>query len=178
MEKLKILKIALICISINCFIGNMLIAQEKPKDPTNFSVDIDKVKVRAVDNASVDVTINNNKFLDINFWKENVFSTVIIHLNDSVAEKLSFSTASLLESRSQLLLVNGEYVEDGRRYSFKDGSRISHFYTYRKGLLDGQFISYHYNGQVQCLGTFKNGNQFGVWKFYDRNGKLIRTKRW
>ena len=41
------------------------------------------------------------------------------------------------------------------------------------GLRDGQWFGLHENGQIKYKGQFKNGIEFGVFKYYDFDGNLV-----
>ncbi len=47
---------------------------------------------------------------------------------------------------------------------------------YEKGMLEGHMIVKHPNGTINYVGEFLHGDQIGVWKFYNDQGKLIREE--
>ena len=42
----------------------------------------------------------------------------------------------------------------------------------RKGLKEGEWVGYHYNGQLESKENFKNGLRDGKWVWYQHNGEL------
>ncbi|MEW6469446.1 MAG: toxin-antitoxin system YwqK family antitoxin [Bacteroidota bacterium] len=45
-------------------------------------------------------------------------------------------------------------------------------------LKDGAWVSYHDNGTKNTEGVYKKNQKDGVWKYWDRDGKLIGTENW
>ena len=80
--------------------------------------------------------------------------------------------------------INGNTEEKGM---LKEGKRVGKFIAYydvpanqikeesnySKGTLDGEYKSYHRNGNVSETGEYKNGLKHGVWKSYTDNNILI-----
>jgi len=46
----------------------------------------------------------------------------------------------------------------------------------RKVTRGGRWKRYHESGKVYDVGEYRDGEKTGVWKYYDKHGKLIRTK--
>ena len=44
--------------------------------------------------------------------------------------------------------------------------------TFKKGVLDGEWISYWDNGQLYSKGNYKNGGREGAWVYYRNNGNV------
>lgn len=47
--------------------------------------------------------------------------------------------------------------------------------TYENGLMEGPTEVFHENGMTYYTGQYRADNVVGEWRFYDRNGALIRT---
>lgn len=41
------------------------------------------------------------------------------------------------------------------------------------GLRDGEWFGFHENGKIKYSGQFKNGIEFGIFKYYDYDGNLV-----
>ena len=48
----------------------------------------------------------------------------------------------------------------------------------KKGKLDGPWVWYHKNGQLDIKGTFKDGKEDGPWVTYYDNGQLAYKGNW
>ena len=54
------------------------------------------------------------------------------------------------------------------------------FEDYGEGRM-GEFKEYYKNGMLKCLGMYcpyKPGIKYGEWRWYDEQGKIIRTKKY
>ena len=45
--------------------------------------------------------------------------------------------------------------------------------TYKKGLREGPFVSFHNNGQLKYKGSYKDGKVEGAWEEYYDKGQLM-----
>ncbi len=66
----------------------------------------------------------------------------------------------------------------GTAYSFLKNSSAGLYnekFSFRDGLLDGPYISFHQNenGQIKAKGFYVNGKKDGTFMLYDENGKII-----
>lgn len=43
---------------------------------------------------------------------------------------------------------------------------------------EGMYIKYHYNGEISCVGTFRNGECWGTWNYYNEDGEYTRSERY
>lgn len=61
--------------------------------------------------------------------------------------------------------VNGQYL-------------IAKYFTYKGGVLQGEFKSYHPNTQLESEGSYESGKLHGTVKYYQPNGKYLRIERY
>ena len=47
----------------------------------------------------------------------------------------------------------------------------------KDGLKHGRYTEYYPDGEEKITGRFRNDEQVGTWRFYDREGKLVKKKR-
>ena len=70
--------------------------------------------------------------------------------------------------------------EDGKRNGMKvlkyNSGEVSDECFYCEGNKHGQAISYYLNGNIKIIGDYSAGVRIGVWKFYDKDGKLSREE--
>ena len=86
-----------------------------------------------------------------------------------------------------------EGLEQGSGYVYDTLGVIQTLLTYKSGVLvrkqpinrtdrlgrkQGTWIEFHPNKQVKVEGTYRNDLKNGYWKFFKRNGALIRTEFW
>lgn len=55
---------------------------------------------------------------------------------------------------------------------------VAKYYTYREGILHGDFKSYHPNQQVESKGVYDNGKLHGTVEFFYPNGKYMAMERY
>jgi hypothetical protein len=65
--------------------------------------------------------------------------------------------------------LNGKYFEYHQEKIVKEG-------YYKDNLQENEWIRYWPNGNLRDRGHWKKNEPVGVWSFYDRSGKLIKTK--
>lgn len=61
--------------------------------------------------------------------------------------------------------VDGQYI-------------IARYYTYKDGILHGEFKTYHPNLKIESEGSYENGNLHGTVKHYYPNGNTLRIERY
>jgi hypothetical protein len=64
----------------------------------------------------------------------------------------------------------------GECQSFYSNGKLQSDDFFTGGLMDGSTIVYYDNGQKEYEGNCTKGKPYGVWKFYNNTGKLVRTK--
>lgn len=63
--------------------------------------------------------------------------------------------------------LDGKYI-----IYLENGNKVSEtFYT--EGKENGIYLAFHPNGQIRIIGQYSMSKPIGVWKFYDKFGKLI-----
>jgi len=50
--------------------------------------------------------------------------------------------------------------------------------TYKDGVLDGLYESFHPNGQLELKENYKDGKLDGLWEIFDEDGNLTSTEMW
>lgn len=76
------------------------------------------------------------------------------------------------------LLLEGDML-DGKRTglwtSYTADGRVKSRGEYRDGAQEGLATVFHDNGALYYTGRYLRGEQVGEWRFYDRQGNLVRT---
>lgn len=69
--------------------------------------------------------------------------------------------------------------EDNVYYVFEkeDGKKIMEGYWQIEVLGNGYFIHYHLNGVIASEGVYWLGKKIGLWKYFDKQGKLVKTEK-
>jgi hypothetical protein len=177
MEKFRNSKLILIfflCLgNIKSFGQNVL----KDRNKANAAIDSSKFSLVKSNSYAFDFRYQDKKLITIGLWDNDKISGLTIPINDSTVQVLRFSYDTLLLNKFMMKLVKGLYVEDGRNYFFYETGGVSHFYTYSDGVLNGSYIAYYPNGLTECKGSYKNGEKYGIWSYYDKNGVLIKAKK-
>ena len=74
-------------------------------------------------------------------------------------------------------IEDGKLEYYGNFFEHYDNGKIKTRARYNKeGKLEGEYKSYHENGQVKMEGQYLNGEAIGNFKYYDENGKVIDEK--
>ncbi len=80
------------------------------------------------------------------------------------------------------LIKERSYYVSGRRQgecqSFYANGKLQSDDFFSGGLIDGATTVYYDNGLKEYEGTCTKGKPSGIWKFYDNNGKLVRSKNY
>ena len=42
----------------------------------------------------------------------------------------------------------------------------------------GLYTKYHHNGVISCVGTYKDGKCWGVWKYFDLDGNVEKVNKY
>ena len=42
----------------------------------------------------------------------------------------------------------------------------------------GLYTKYHHNGNISCVGTYKDGKCWGVWKYFDLDGNVEKVNKY
>ena len=74
-----------------------------------------------------------------------------------------------ITGRNQGRFKNG--VMEGPWVSYHDNGQLESKGTYKDGKKDGPWVGYYDNGQLQFKGTLKDGKEDGSWESYDKNGQ-------
>jgi antitoxin component YwqK of YwqJK toxin-antitoxin module len=62
----------------------------------------------------------------------------------------------------------------GKCYIYYSKSKVlKEEMNFKKGILDGEHISYFQNGQIKRKGSYNNGQLNGKWTNYNEDGKLV-----
>ncbi len=83
---------------------------------------------------------------------------------------------SILHIQLLFLISNGIYAQV-ERYSYHDdeNKKIKEIYHVRdtfSNVLEGAYLSYYINGNIESRGLFSNNETVGEWEFYYETGKL------
>ncbi len=80
------------------------------------------------------------------------------------------------------LREEGGYDENqhpsGEWRHYDDAGHLIQIMIYSKeatGVFEAQCTRYHSNGKVSENGKYRNGQQFGEWKYYNEAGNLVKT---
>ncbi len=47
--------------------------------------------------------------------------------------------------------------------------------NFKNNKADGEWTSYHFNGEISITGNYRDGLQIGYWYYYNTDGNLINT---
>jgi antitoxin component YwqK of YwqJK toxin-antitoxin module len=72
-------------------------------------------------------------------------------------------------------------LKDGKKegkwvFYYDNGNKWSEGY-FKNGIEQGTRTVYYENGKKRYEGSFRNGDKTGLWKFWDKNGELIKEIR-
>lgn len=67
--------------------------------------------------------------------------------------------------------IDGKNYEGAECYS--NGQLLGKLSYSKPGIIDGEAKYYYRDGRLRSIGNWKEMNQIGVWKNYDKNGKLL-----
>lgn len=82
-------------------------------------------------------------------------------------------------NNSGLKLREVPYVNDlieGKVLSYYPTGEISSKIQYSNGLREGQMIKWYNTGQVKLEAYFSSNQPSGTWKFYDKEGNIIKQE--
>lgn len=117
-----------------------------------------------------------------------------IDLYDSVSTKIIKSYITLNETSSEFRfreIINdstgkteSDYLIkklDSQPFSYRNFELNLIFYvgvlsTEKTGYLEGNFIKYYLNNQIEIEGSYLEGKKEGVWNYFNYEGKLIKTE--
>lgn len=106
-------------------------------------------------------------FLNISF----IYSQNKIEIIDSIGCKIQFSFIKL---KKESLITNKNkfyyWFDNNKIHSTKD-------FAFKK-ILDGKYIKFDKDGFIIEYGSFDNGLKNGEWRFYNKNGNIIKLERW
>ncbi len=175
MDKLKSKAVIIFCSVITSLTTS---CQNVPKEQgSKISSDTLGVVLVKPNEESFKIQNKNHVLLEGSLWDKTRISIIVVPLNDSIAEKLTYSNSKVLISKRQVKLIKGSYIEDGFSYHFNEKGLLSHVYKYKKGVLNGSFVSYFENGLVESKGFYNEGDKSGSWEYYDDKGKFLRKEK-
>jgi len=72
-----------------------------------------------------------------------------------------------------------QYIEDGvfKRF-FPNSEQLEMEAEMSKGRKDGDYVEYYQSGEKFIIGKYKKDRRAGLWKFYDKDGNLLKKKRY
>lgn len=78
------------------------------------------------------------------------------------------------------LLMQGKVTPEGDRDEkwesyFPNGS-VRSVMHYKEGMKHGKSKVYHFNGELNYEGMYKNGSRSGTWSYYDDKGKKLEDR--
>jgi antitoxin component YwqK of YwqJK toxin-antitoxin module len=97
-----------------------------------------------------------------------------INCLDDNSEILNGSYELICEEK---LIEKGEYLngnKDGKWITMTKKGTIVSSIDYDNGVLNGDFLLYHYTGKPKLVAKFEKGLKVGDWKFFNAKGKLIK----
>jgi len=89
-------------------------------------------------------------------------------------EDYSYYDESIIAYSFLLIKKSGIYDPDnGKKIDYwYGGDKIKAEYTLKNGKLNGELVSYYYNGNIKKTGTYSNGSENGYFKEYNEEGIL------
>ena len=118
-----------------------------------------KVVLQVDSLQSVTIRENNNREIFLNFWENNQLGKLISQTSDTTAVEVSFSVTGNLTLNAQCKLVDTKPVRHGQAYFFDYAGRLTHFYTFYDGILDGPYVFYDEYGKILSKGQYFKGKK-------------------
>jgi antitoxin component YwqK of YwqJK toxin-antitoxin module len=136
------------------------------------------VEIIPKSNGSFNVNKNNLEVLTLNFWDDsNKLGMIFLPNGKNGGLKIGISYSGQIISKTEVVLINDNFIENGKSMKFNDKGELFQIYTYKNGFIDGAYLSYHGNGICEVKGSYKDGEAIGTWYYYDDFGKLIKTEK-
>jgi len=63
---------------------------------------------------------------------------------------------------------------DGTWIGYYDNGQLNYKITFNKLKMEGASVQYHKNGQLWSKGNFKNGEREGAWADYNKDGTVVK----
>ena len=63
---------------------------------------------------------------------------------------------------------------DGTWIGYYDNGQLNYKTTFKKLKMEGDSVHYHKNGQLWSRGNFKNGEREGAWVDYNKDGTAVK----
>jgi len=63
---------------------------------------------------------------------------------------------------------------DGTWIGYYDNDQLNYKTTFKKLKMEGASVHYHKNGQLWSKGNFKNGEREGAWVDYNKDGTVVK----
>lgn len=67
--------------------------------------------------------------------------------------------------------------QNGTMVVYGQNEMPKNIYNYKSDILDGMYISFFEDGTVELLCNYKNGQQFGDWKLFNKEGEVVCSSR-
>ncbi len=172
---LKLSKYVIILICFGAIPGSCQNPPIENKQQSNN--DSSSLTLQNVTEESFRLNYKTKNIFDATYWANKKIGMLLIPINDTLGLKLGFSYSGILINKSECRINNGNYVENGKSYRFDDNGVLSHMFTFKSGVMNGEYISYFKNGTIESKGNYFNGNKSGEWEYYNNLGKLIKKEK-
>ena len=112
----------------------------------------------------------------------------ILEDTDSLRDKIHDKVKDKFDGEKLVILDFGSTYKVRCRYKnnmlnglvkcFNEDDDMISMTQYVNDHKEGMYIKYHYNGEISCVGTFRNGECWGMWNYYNEDGEYIRSERY
>jgi antitoxin component YwqK of YwqJK toxin-antitoxin module len=151
---------------------------EKEEEEGFFSKLVTTIFKNKPENSSPDTLNESDLFSRIEKTYSNGKKHVVLHYQ--MREDTVYQVKKEYFYDSGEKLMEGPVTPDGKRNGnwkayFQDG-KIKSEGSFENDKASGKRTVYFDNGQKRYEGEYKNGKRSGTWHFWDKNGKLLKTK--
>ncbi len=110
----------------------------------------------------------------------------ILEDTDSLRDRIHSKVKDKTDGERSVILDYGSTYKVKCRYKNNMLNGLVRCYNHEDDLIsmtqyvndhkEGMYVKYHYNGEISCVGTFRNGECWGIWKYYDEEGEFLRKE--
>ncbi len=110
----------------------------------------------------------NGKLHSEEFYKNGnrIGTSKLYHENGEISNITKYKDGNAVESKW--------YLDNGKLWK----TETSNFVTNENVITSVTEWSYHLNGKIENITSYTNGQPKGEWKYFDENGKLLKTEKY
>ena len=106
-------------------------------------------------------------------WSEDIFFDDLVKRDGLYYQKFTdVPFTGKVVGRLVGEIKNGRKVLEGEWLSYHENGQLKFKRNYKDGKLEGEWLVYYENGQLEEKGNYKDDKQEGEWLVYNENGQL------